>query len=65
MRFFTFTMTAAYLVIFVVIGLWCREVDQMLYVMGAALFAAFLANTAHILLHPPQAAPRPADEQLS
>lgn len=29
-----------------------------------ALFAAFLANTAHILLHPPQAAPRPADEQL-
>ena len=62
-RFFTLTMTAAYLVIFVVIGLWCREVDQMLYVMGAALFAAFLANTAHILRHPPQAAPRPAEEQ--
>lgn len=64
-RFFTFTMTAAYLVIFVVIGLWCREVDQMLYVMGAALFAAFLANTTHILLHPPQAVPSPEEEQPS
>lgn len=48
-RFFTVTMTGAYLVIFVVIGKWCREVDQMLYVMGGVLFMAFLVNTVHIL----------------
>lgn len=63
-RFFTLSMTVAYLVIFVIIGQWCRQVDQMLYVMGGVLFAAFLANTAHILRHPPQEAPKTEEEKL-
>lgn len=51
-KFFAVTMGAAYIGILAATMYWCRDVAQILYVMGGALFLAFVVNCIHLFRYP-------------